>query len=210
MLPRPKLPAPRGPRTRYALALSLLVWAGSIAAQPQDAAERAALTAYLKEALHRDDSFQDRFDAEVWLTDMSARLAKIIRDPEQRLALLRGVHREAKAANLAPELVLALIQVESYFDRFAISSVGAQGLMQVMPFWKNEIGRPSDNLTDLDTNLRYGCQILQFYLQREKGNMRRALARYNGSLGKNWYPDRVFRAWRSRWYNGRLDYRGID
>ncbi len=197
------------PWPKLALAGCLLLIAGTSWTQPQDPAERAALTAYLKEALHRDDSFQDRFDAEVWLTDMSARLASIIREPEQRLALLRSVHREAKAADLPPELVLALIQVESYFDRFAISSVGAQGLMQVMPFWKNEIGRPSDNLTDMDTNLRYGCQILQFYLKREKGNMRRALARYNGSLGKNWYPDRVFRAWKKRWYNGQLHYSGI-
>ncbi|WP_372863319.1 lytic transglycosylase domain-containing protein [Spongiibacter sp.] len=198
------------PSRKALLCLCLLLAAGTGLAQPKNPAERAALTAYLKEALHRDDSFQDRFEAEVWLTDMSARLSAIIKNPEDRLELLRAVHREAQAAELAPELVLALIQVESYFDRFAISSVGAQGLMQVMPFWKNEIGRPSDNLTDMNTNLRYGCQILQFYLKREKGNMRRALARYNGSLGKNWYPDRVFRAWRKRWYNGRLSYRGID
>lgn len=198
------------PSRKALLCLCLLLAAGTGLAQPKNPAERAALTAYLKEALHRDDSFQDRFEAEVWLTDMSARLSPIIKNPEDRLELLRAVHREAQAAELAPELVLALIQVESYFDRFAISSVGAQGLMQVMPFWKNEIGRPSDNLTDMNTNLRYGCQILQFYLKREKGNMRRALARYNGSLGKNWYPDRVFRAWRKRWYNGRLSYRGID
>ena len=71
--------------------------------------------------------------------------------------------------------------------------------MQVMPFWKNEIGRPSDNLTDMDTNLRYGCQILQFYLKREKGNMRRALARYNGSYGKTWYAERVLKAFERRW-----------
>ncbi len=198
------------PSRKALLCLCLLLAAGAGLAQPKNPAERAALTAYLKEALHRDDSFQDRFDAEVWLTDMSARLSPIIKNPEARLELLRAVHREAQAADLAPELVLALIQVESYFDRFAISRVGAQGLMQVMPFWKNEIGRPSDNLTDMNTNLRYGCQILQFYLKREKGNMRRALARYNGSLGKNWYPDRVFRAWRKRWYNGQLSYLGID
>ncbi|MGY8775517.1 MULTISPECIES: transglycosylase SLT domain-containing protein [Spongiibacter] len=196
--------------------LKRLLLAGLVAvalpalAQPSDPVERAALTAYLKDALHHEDSFKDRFDAEVWLLDMSQRLSKRLPEPEDRLALLQSVHREARSASLPPELVLALIEVESAFDRFAISRVGAQGLMQVMPFWKKEIGRPDDNLTDPDTNLRYGCQILQFYLQREKGNMRRALARYNGSLGKNWYPDRVFNAWRKRWYNGPLAYRGID
>ncbi len=173
------------------------------------ASERAALAAYLKDAVPRADNFQDRFDAEVWLLDMSGRLKPFIKDPAARLTFLRGVHREAAAADLPPELVLALIQIESRFDQYAISRVGAQGLMQVMPFWKNEIGRPDDNLTNMDTNLRYGCQILQYYLQREKGHLSRALARYNGSLGKTWYPDLVFRAWRGRWYDGPLPYHGI-
>ena len=154
----------------------------------------------LLEAISSSDSFQDRFDAEVWLTDMSSRLQSRVEDPEERLAILKRVHYEATRAGLDPELVLALIQVESNFDRFAISSAGARGLMQIMPFWLDEIGRPGDNLFDIDTNLRFGCTILNIYLQREKGDMRRALARYNGSVGKNWYPQRVYTALRKRWY----------
>jgi soluble lytic murein transglycosylase-like protein len=145
-------------------------------------------------------SFQDRFEAEVWLVDMSSRLAKHVPDPQQRLSLLRLVHQEAAQAQLRPELVLALIHAESRFDRFAISSVGAQGLMQVMPFWKAELGRPQDNLTDNATNLRYGCTILSYYLKRENGNLSRALARYNGSLGQNRYPAKVIGFWQDYWY----------
>lgn len=160
----------------------------------------AAMRKTLLEAINSSDSFRDRFDAEVWLTDMSSRLQSRIEDPQERLAILKRVHYEATRAGLDPELVLALIQVESNFDRFAISSAGARGLMQIMPFWLDEIGRPGDNLFDIDTNLRFGCTILNIYLQQEKGDMRRALARYNGSVGKNWYPRRVYTALRKRWY----------
>ncbi|MRI35339.1 hypothetical protein EOPP23_20480 [Endozoicomonas sp. OPT23] len=147
------------------------------------------------------DSFIDRFAAEVWLVDMSGRLKSFIPNREKRLRLLRLIHREAILADLSPEMVLALIQTESSFNRFAISSAGAQGLMQVMPFWKNVIGRPEDNLTDVATNLRYGSTILSYYLEKEKGNMTRALARYNGSLGKIWYPERVYNNWDKNWRN---------
>ncbi|MBW2942355.1 lytic transglycosylase domain-containing protein [Zhongshania sp. CAU 1632] len=177
--------------------------AGSVALSAEQL-EHEELRVFLKQAVADAGSFKDRFDAEVWLFDMSGRMTRYIKDPQERLTFLRSVHREASAAGLSPELVLALIEVESYFDRFAVSRVGAQGLMQVMPFWKKEIGRPDDNLTNADTNLRYGCQILQFYLQKEKGNVHRALARYNGSLGKSWYPERVFDRWRRHWYNGEL------
>ena len=131
--------------------------------------------------------------------DMSARLSRFVDDPEQRLQLLRQIHAAATAAELPPELVLAVIEVESHFDRFAISRVGAQGMMQVMPFWKDEIGRPEDNLTHNKTNFAYGCRILQFYLQREKGRLHPALARYNGSYGSRVYSDKVYRAWRDHW-----------
>jgi len=154
----------------------------------------------LIEAINSSESFEDRFDAEVWLTDMSSRMAGRVEDPRERLKLLKLVHSEARRANLDPELVLALINVESNFDRFAISSAGAQGLMQVMPFWLDEIGRPDDNLFDIATNLRLGCTILNIYLKREQGNLHKALARYNGSVGKHWYPQRVFRALRTTWY----------
>jgi len=102
--------------------------------------------------------------------------------------------------------VLAVIEVESHFDRFAISRVGAQGMMQVMPFWKDEIGRPDDNLTDNLTNFEYGCRILQFYLKREKGHLHKALARYNGSVGKRIYSDKVYLAWRRHWRTTPLDW----
>lgn len=154
----------------------------------------------LQQTIYEADSFNDRFDAEVWLVDMDARLKRYMKDPEERLYFLKLVHREASRTELQPELVLSVIHVESLFDRFAISRVGAQGLMQVMPFWKNEIGEPSDNLMDIATNLRYGCTILKAYLKREKGNVIRALARYNGSTGKTWYPERVFNAWEKYWF----------
>jgi len=154
----------------------------------------------LIKAIESSDSFKDRFDAEVWLTDMSQRLEPRVKDPGERLTILKTVHYEAQRAELDPELVLAVIDVESRYDRFAISSAGAQGLMQIMPFWLNEIGRPDDNLFSISTNIRLGCTILKYYLNMEKGNLARALARYNGSVGKFWYPKLVFNALSSRWY----------
>lgn len=153
----------------------------------------------LVEALTTTETFEDRFAAEVWLVDMSGRLHKMVNDESERLELLRLIHAEASRAHLPPELVLALIQVESRFDRYAISSAGAQGLMQIMPFWLKEIGRPGDNLFRPSTNLRMGCTILRYYLDMEKGNTTRALARYNGSLGSYRYPNRVFDTLRARW-----------
>lgn len=154
----------------------------------------------LKRAANETDSFHDRFDAWVWLADMSRRLEKKIPDAIFRIELLKNVHREATRAKLTPELVLAVIEVESDFDPFAISIAGARGLMQVMPFWLAEIGRTEDNLFHVSTNLRFGCTILRYYLDRENGNRVRALARYNGSTGKNKYPARVFQLWNTRWF----------
>ena len=112
----------------------------------------------------------DRFDAEVWLHASEQRLARYIDDHGERLALLQTVYREANRQELDADLVLAVMQVESAFDRFAISRVGAQGLMQVMPFWRVEIGRPQDILTDMDTNVRYGTAILAHYLDVSEGD----------------------------------------
>lgn len=159
-----------------------------------------ALRALLIKAISESNSFADRFDAEVWLTDMSGRLSEVVVDSEERIEILRRVHQEASRSNLDPELVLAVIHVESNFDRFAISRAGAQGLMQIMPFWLDEIGRPGDNLFHIRTNLKLGCAILRYYLEKEKGHLSRALARYNGSVGQTWYPRRVFKALRTRWY----------
>ncbi len=158
------------------------------------------LRTLLVDAIANADSFEDRFEAEVWLMDMSGRLTDRVADPKERVDILRHAHREAIRAGLEPELVLAVIHVESNFDRFAVSSAGARGLMQIMPFWLTEIGRPEDNLFHIATNLRFGCTILRYYIDKERGHLGRALARYNGSLGKRWYPQRVFRALRSRWF----------
>jgi len=154
----------------------------------------------LRNAVANADSFEDEFDAQVWLVDMSARLKRFIKDPKKRLELLRLIHKEAKRADLSPELVMSVIHVESAFNNYAVSYVGAQGLMQVMPFWKKEIGRVEDNLIHPATNLRYGCTILKHYLKREKGDWIRALARYNGSLGRTKYPEKVMTFWEKYWF----------
>lgn len=174
-----------------------LAWAVPAAAEQTPDPE---LREILREAASDADSFEDKYDAEVWLTDMSARLAKQVADPDKRIEILTRVHYEASRADLPPELVLAVIEVESNFDPYAISVAGALGLMQVMPFWKDEIGRPDDNLIRIDTNLRYGCTILKFYLDKEDGDLRRALGRYNGSLGQRKYPNKVIDKLTRKWF----------
>jgi soluble lytic murein transglycosylase-like protein len=129
-----------------------------------------ALVELLRKAANDTESFTDHFDAQVWLTDMSTRLARQVTDPAERIEILKRVHLEAVRANLEPELVLAVIDVESNFDKYAISVAGARGLMQIMPFWLDEIGRPNDNLIHVGTNLRFGCTILKYYLEMEKGD----------------------------------------
>ncbi len=179
--------------------LGLLWWNGAATASvtaPPDPDLRRILLA----AIQDSSSFPDQFAAEVWLLDMSRRLQRHLPDPRQRIELLKLIHHEASRARLPPELVLAVIEVESNFDRWAISSAGAQGLMQVMPFWLREIGHPDDNLHDPRTNLRLGCTILRYYLDKEHGDLARALARYNGSLGTTRYSRRVLDALSKRWY----------
>lgn len=145
-------------------------------------------------------AFDDEHEARAWLAAMSSRLAKKIPGRVEREELLVTVHYEAKRAGLDPQLVLGLIQVESAFRKYAVSSVGARGYMQVMPFWVKLIGGNADqNLFNLRTNLRYGCTILRHYLDIENGNLFRALGRYNGSLGKADYPNTVLRAWEGTW-----------
>lgn len=159
----------------------------------------------LRLAFDNTESFEDPYVGDVWLATMSTNLTRFIKDPEQRNELLRAVHSEAKRANLEPGLVLAVIQVESAFDTYAISYAGALGLMQIMPFWKNDIGRENDNLLDARTNLRYGTTILAHYIEVEKGSVIRALARYNGSRGQTWYPQRVLNFWHQNWRFGDND-----
>ena len=174
----------------------LLAPLATLAQQPPD----PELRDKLREAAGAADSFDDRFDAEVWLTDMSNRLERQVRDPDERMRILTRVHQEATFAGIAPELVLAVIEVESNFDHYAVSVAGAIGLMQIMPFWLDEIGRPDDNLLHINTNLRYGCTILKFYLDKEKGDLRRALGRYNGSLGRRAYPNKVIDKLTKKWF----------
>lgn len=180
--------------------LSLLLMSAKALADTSPATVDSSLREALVRAITSTDSFENRYVAEVWLMDMSRRLERKLPDPHYRLELLRLVHYEATRAGLRPELVLAVIEVESNFNRWAISSVGARGLMQVMPFWLKEIGRPDDDLFHVATNLRFGCTILRHYLDRSKGNLTEALARYNGSYGQYKYPNLVYKALDRRWY----------
>jgi soluble lytic murein transglycosylase-like protein len=182
------------------LLIFLSLFSAAVYSAPNGEQERQALAEYLQKSLHNADSFEDQFDAQVWLMTMQQPLGRFIKSPEERLELLTMIHKEATRAEVPPDLVLALIEIESHFKRFAISRVGAQGMMQVMPFWKNEIGRPEDNLTDVATNLRYGCTILKFYIDREDGRLAPALARYNGSYGRRIYSDKVLKVWDKHWY----------
>jgi len=136
---------------------------------------------------------------QLWLNEMSERLTRRMPDDAGRLEFLKAVHYEATRAGLDPQLVLGLIQVESGFRKYAVSSAGARGYMQVMPFWVKLIGSDESNLFHLRTNLRFGCTILRHYLDIEKGNLFRALGRYNGSLGRAEYPNMVRGAWERHW-----------
>jgi soluble lytic murein transglycosylase-like protein len=164
------------------------------------------LRARLAQAFHQADGFDDRYAAEVWFTDMSQRMRrfapKALPDHVQRLDFLRQVHAEAARARVSPELVLAVINAESGFDRLAVSTAGAFGYMQIMPFWLEEIGQSGDNLFQTRTNLRMGCTILRYYLDSERNSYVRALERYNGSAGRPQYPYVVLRLLNKRWYPG--------
>lgn len=182
-----------------ALLASQLVFAGAQKYEPLSASVRAALSRTISDQAPSRSSFADAMDGIDWLTEMSRRLDKRIADRESRLEFLRAVHYEATRAGLDPQLVLGLIQVESGFKKYAVSSAGARGFMQVMPFWIQVIGRKEDNLFHLRTNLRYGCTILRHYLDIEQGDLFRALGRYNGSLGQPEYPNLVRAAWHGQW-----------
>jgi soluble lytic murein transglycosylase-like protein len=196
MRPRFATLAARGLMAALLLVASVVAYAGPTG-EPEP-----ELRALLKKAIAESDSFNDRFDAEVWLVDMSGRLKRSIKDDKERLEFLRILHQEADRANITPELALAVIQIESGFNRYAISSAGAQGYMQIMPFWLREIAGPQENLFHARTNLRMGCTILRFYLDREHGDLVKALQRYNGSYGKTQYPALVINALNKRWYRG--------
>jgi soluble lytic murein transglycosylase-like protein len=192
---------------RLVLAAALLVplagTAGNQIYEPLADSVRQRLSRMVSDRAPPSLHFRSAQDAQRWLDDMDKRLARRIPDRQQRLELLRALHYEAVRARLDPQLVLGLIEIESGFRKYAVSSAGARGYMQVMPFWIKVIGQPNHNLFHLRTNLAYGCAILRHYLDVEKGDYWRALGRYNGSLGKPGYPEQVLSAWRGRWkYDG--------
>ena len=191
----------------YALALFFLplpAFAGNQLEERLSDSARASLQASIADRAVPVLSFQSGSDnAHKWIFEMSNRLQRRIPDRKTRTELLKTVHYEAKRNGLDPQLVLGVMEVESAFRKYAVSSSGARGYMQVMPFWIRVIGEPHHNLFALRTNLRYGCVILRHYLNLENGDYFRALGRYNGSLGRPEYPDAVHAAWRGRWkYDG--------
>jgi len=159
---------------------------GNIELQPEE-----------KERLRHDlQAKQDTppdFEQVVWLKDMRQLIAKEVPDDHEAETIARWVYIYSQRFDLSPDLVLAVIKVESQFDHFAVSNVGARGLMQVMPFWKEELGSKSDNLFAIETNIRYGCAILHMYKDRYHG-LERALAAYNGSLGSRRYSNKIIAA----------------
>ncbi len=184
-----------------ALMASAPARAGEQQYEPLSAAVRSALAASVRDDRDLPEPHFVSLDEKIdWLATMSERLPRRWK-PEyrQRVDFLNAVRYESQRAGLDPHLVLGLIEVESYFRRYAISRAGARGYMQVMPFWTTVIGDgDATKLFDTRTNLRYGCTILRHYLDIERGNLFRALGRYNGSLGRAEYPDAVLRAWK-RW-----------
>ncbi|MEM7083619.1 MAG: lytic transglycosylase domain-containing protein [Pseudomonadota bacterium] len=193
-------PSPSGQCLRKALVCGLALMATLPVWSATTERPDESFRALLREAVNDSSTFEDQYDAQVWLVDMSHRLKRKMPDDKERLDLLKLVHAEAHRVDLPPELILAVIDIESNFDRYALSYAGARGMMQIMPFWLKEIGRPDDNLFDVPTNLRFGCTILRLYIDRERGDLAKGLARYNGSVGRRVYSDKVLKRLRERWY----------
>jgi len=184
------------------LALPGAARAGAQVEEPLADAVRSALSASIANSAPPKVRFENegaRLDYLRWLGTMSEKLKPRKSEAQTRIEFLETVWYEAKRAGLEPSLVLGLIQVESGFRKYAISSAGARGYMQVMPFWAKLIGDgQASRLFHMQTNLRFGCVILRHYLDRERGDLYMALGRYNGSRGRSEYPNAVFGA-RRRW-----------
>lgn len=176
------------------------VHAGRQAEEQLSASVQASLQKSISDRASPEPIFASPEEKAHWLNEMSSRLFKRMPDAQERTDFLKTVYYEAQRAGLDPQLVLGLIEVESGFKKYAVSSAGARGLMQVMPFWVRQIGTPDQNLFHLRINLRYGCTILRHYLDIEKGDLYRALGRYNGSLGRPEYPNLVRGAWEKKWH----------
>lgn len=165
-----------------------------------------ALRPIVQHAIARAQCFLNRYDAAVWYTLMEPRLARFVRNPAERLKILKQVYcvtHQPNQAKVPPGLVLAVIQVESAFNRWAVSGSGAVGLMQVMPYWPERLGMKGYELVHVAANIRMGCAILRYYLMVTHDNVRLALEEYNGSVGRHFYPDRVLTAWEN--WNGADD-----
>jgi soluble lytic murein transglycosylase-like protein len=191
--------------------VTLLVAAPSLAAPAADAQREPELKASVQHAIEQAECFEDRYDSAVWYKMMEPRLRKKVPERDERMLLLKNVFCEANRPGeirIPPGLVMAIIDIESSFNRYAVSYAGAVGLMQVMPFWPENLGMSRHKLIRAPENIRMGCAILRFYLKRENNNVSRALARYNGSTGKRWYSDKVINQW-TRW-NGADDLGGAD
>lgn len=175
-------------------------WAGAQIEEPLIDSVRTALSSAIANHAPPVPEFADtesRLRYLRWLGDMSERLVKKKSDLTTRTEFLQTVWYEAKRAGLDVSMVLGLIQVESNFRKFAVSSAGARGYMQVMPFWTRVLADgDAGKLFHLQTNLRFGCVILRHYLNRERGDLYMALGRYNGSRGKPQYPRAVLGAQR--------------
>jgi soluble lytic murein transglycosylase-like protein len=184
--------------------------AGAQAEEALSSSVQASLQAAISDRAAPKSVFLASIDEQTWVLEMSGRLAKKIPDTVTRTEFLRTVHYEASRAGLDPQMVMGLIQVESNFRKYAVSSAGARGYMQVMPFWQKLIGTSDQNLFHLRTNLRYGCTILRHYLDIERGDYFRALGRYNGSLGKPEYPNLVLTSWHGSWKYDRPKYAAIE
>jgi soluble lytic murein transglycosylase-like protein len=185
-----------------AAVLAAWVPAASHADQQRDPELRAIVSAAISEA----ECFTDSYDAEVWYKMMEPRLRRTVPDKAERVLILKHVFCEATRADakrVPPGLLMAIIDVESRFNRWAVSSAGAVGLMQVMPFWPEELGMRRHQLTKVPENIKMGTAIFRFYLKRERNDVAKALARYNGSVGRTWYSDMVVNRW-TRW-NGADD-----
>ena len=176
--------------------------AGAQQYEPLTASVRTALSASIADDRPPRAQFNNiktRLAYLEWLAEMSERLKKRTPDYRTRLEFLETVYYESKRAGLDPALMLGLIQVESGFRKFAISSAGARGFTQVMPFWSGLIGDgDAKKLFNMQANIRYGCVVLRHYLDRESGDLFRALGRYNGSVGRPDSPNMVLGAWK-RW-----------
>lgn len=182
-----------------ALLLALPAHAGNQREEAMSANVRSSLQRGLADTAVTRTAFRQVADETAWLKEMSSRLAKRMPDEAERLEFLTTLHWEASRAGVDPQLMLGLIQVESGFRKYAVSPVGARGYTQVMPFWAKAIGSPDHNLFQLRTNLRYGALILRHYIDIERGDLFRALGRYNGSLGRPEYPNLVVGAWKRHW-----------